>query len=206
MDKTQGHWNHVYKTKQPDQVSWYAPHLNRSLDLIQAAVSDMDSRIIDVGTGESTLLDDLLAIGYRKVSALDLSEVALSTIKQRLKEHQSVVSWYVGDVTKMPLPEAEFDVWHDRAVFHFLTSPSDRQAYVSQVLRSVKAGGHVIVATFGPTGPLSCSGLDTVRYSADDLHAQFGPRFHLTNHSTEEHATPWGTVQQFTYCYCRVAD
>jgi len=205
MEKTHDHWNNVYKTKQPDQVSWYAPHLSRSLDLIRTGATDMNSSIIDVGTGESTLVDDLLASGYHNVSALDLSEVALASIKQRLKAHQTV-SWYVGDITAITLPEAEFDVWHDRAVFHFLTNAADRQAYVSQVLRSVKAGGHVIVATFGPSGPLSCSGLETVRYDADQLHAQFGPRFHLTNHATENHATPWGAVQQFTYCYCRVAE
>lgn len=205
MEKTQDHWNHVYKSKQPDQVSWYAPHLSRSLDLIRTAAKDMSSSIIDVGTGESTLVDDLLASGYYNVSALDLSEVALASIKQRLKASQTV-SWYVGDITAITLPEAEFDVWHDRAVFHFLTDVADRQAYVSQVLRAVKAGGHVIVATFGPSGPLSCSGLETVRYNADELHAQFGAKFHLANHATENHSTPWGTVQQFTYCYCRVAD
>jgi len=204
MENAQQYWDRIYQTKQPDQVSWYAAHLNRSLGLITAAAPDTNARVIDVGAGESTLVDDLLERGYSAVSVLDLSEAALAVTKARLHSRAAQVTWYVGDVTRTALPEGAFDVWHDRAVFHFLVDPADRAAYVAQVMRSVKPGGHVIVATFGPAGPLSCSGLDTVRYSADELHGQFGTQFRLLDHSTEEHVTPWGAMQQFTYCYCRV--
>lgn len=205
METSQQHWEHVYRTKQPDQVSWYAEHLNRSLELIVAAATGPQCRIIDVGGGESTLVDDLLDAGYRHVSVLDLSDTALAVTRDRLGQRQHDVTWHTGNVTTVALPESHFDVWHDRAVFHFLTDPADRAAYVAQVRRAVKPGGHVIVATFGPAGPLQCSGLDTVRYSADELHGQFGSQFQLLRHTTEDHITPWGAQQQFTYCYCRVA-
>lgn len=205
MDNTQEHWNHIYQTKQPDQVSWYAPHLDRSLALITKAAPEQSANIIDVGAGESTLVDDLLDKGYTNVSVLDLSEAALSVAKNRLGQRKDLVRWYVGDVTATPLPERYFDVWHDRAVFHFLTEPAQRAAYVSQVMKSVKRGGYVIVATFGPNGPLSCSGLDIVRYSPTELHQQFGDQFQMVGHDQENHVTPFGTVQQFVYCYCRLA-
>lgn len=205
METAQHHWNRVYSTRQPDQVSWYAEHLSRSLEFISAAAPDLGARIIDVGAGESTLVDDLLDAGYRNISLLDLSDAALAATRNRLQERQHGLACHVGDVTTLDLSEAHFDVWHDRAVFHFLTDPADRAAYVAQVRRAVKPGGHVIVATFGPAGPLSCSGLDTVRYSADELHGQFGPQFQLLRHELEDHVTPWGTQQQFTYCYCRIA-
>lgn len=204
METSHQHWERVYRTRQPDQVSWYAAHLNQSLELISAAAPSTKCSIIDVGGGESTLVDDLLHVGYLDVNVLDLSDTALSVTKARLQQRQHEVTWLVGDVTTVDLPEAHFDVWHDRAVFHFLTSQADRDAYVAQVRRCVKPGGYVIVATFGPAGPLSCSGLDTVRYSADELHSQFGSHFHLLKHTTEDHVTPWGSNQQFTYCYCRM--
>lgn len=206
METSQQHWERVYRTKQPDQVSWYAAHLNQSLELISAAAPSTKCSIIDVGGGESTLVDDLLHVGYLDVNVLDLSDTALSVTKERLQQRQHEVTWLVGDVTTVELPKAHFDVWHDRAVFHFLTNPADRASYVAQVRRSVKPGGYVIVATFGPAGPLSCSGLDIVRYSADELHSQFGSHFHLLKHATEDHVTPWGSNQQFTYCYCRMED
>ena len=170
MDARQ-HWERVYRTKQPTEVSWYAPHLDVSLRIIEEAAPARASRIIDVGGGEATLVDDLLERGYRDVSVLDVSATALDVAKARLGESADDVDWLCGDVTAFPFTRHQYDVWHDRAVFHFLTDQRDRAAYVRQVVHAVKPGGHVIVATFGPEGPTKCSGLDVVRYDPDALHA-----------------------------------
>ena len=177
--QTRAHWEHVYRTKAPDAVSWYAPHLDTSLKLIERAAPDRQAAIIDVGSGESTLADDLVAQGYRDLTVLDISQTAIDVARHRLGEATRFVNWHCADVTTALLPEAHFDVWHDRAVFHFLTEPQQRLAYVRQVFRSVKPGGHVIVSTFGPEGPEKCSGLDVVRYDAEALHQQFGKSFKL---------------------------
>jgi SAM-dependent methyltransferase len=206
MADAQSHWETVYKTKQPNEVSWYRPHLEMSLELVVKAAPNLDAHIIDVGAGESTLVDDLLLKGYRHLYALDLSSTAFDVTKARLGADAQRVTWLVGDVRTVPLDQHRFDVWHDRAVFHFLTSAEDRAAYVRQVAHAVKPGGHVIVATFGPEGPSRCSGLETVRYHPESLHAQFGPTFHLVEHRSELHQTPMGTTQQFTYCFCMVSE
>lgn len=205
MDSRQ-HWEQVYRTKRPTEVSWYAPHLETSLRLIEVAAPDRDAAIIDVGGGEATLIDDLLDRGYRHVSILDVSATALDVARDRLGERAAGVEWLSGDVLTFPIPRHKYDVWHDRAVFHFLTDPDHRAAYVRQVARAVKPGGHVIVATFGPEGPTKCSGLDVVRYGPDALHDEFGPAFRLMRHETELHRTPAGAIQQFTYCYCKTSD
>ena len=199
------HWDRVYRTKRPTEVSWYRPHLDISLQLIGEAVANRDANIIDVGAGESTLVDDLLARGYRNLYALDLSETALDVAKARLGANASRVNWLRGDVRTFPFLSEQYDLWHDRAVFHFLTDPVDRAAYVRQVARTVKSGGHVIVATFGPEGPTQCSGLEVMRYGPEALHDEFGSNFRLVKHRSELHQTPTGTTQQFTYCYCRVS-
>jgi SAM-dependent methyltransferase len=204
MTDVRSHWEKVYQTKRPDEVSWYRPHLNVSLALIADATQSRDAHVIDVGGGESTLVDDLVAHGYRHVSVLDVSRTALEVAQTRLGRAADVVEWLCGDVTTLPLPQHRYDVWHDRAVFHFLTGAADRMAYVNQVAHAVKPGGHVIVATFGPDGPTKCSGLDVVRYDADALHDEFGAKFRLVQHLSEQHRTPTGNVQQFTYCYCKV--
>jgi ubiquinone/menaquinone biosynthesis C-methylase UbiE len=197
------HWEKVYTTKATDTVSWFQPHADLSLDLIKATGVSHDAAIIDVGGGASTLVDDLLANGYTDLSVLDLSAAALTAAQMRLGLQASKVQWIEADVTKVNLPDYRFDVWHDRAVFHFLTSAEDRAAYVQTVFRAVKPGGHVIVATFAEDGPNQCSGLPVVRYRADELHAEFGEAFALLSHRKEAHHTPSGTVQQFVYCYCR---
>jgi len=199
------HWEKVYKTKQATEVSWYRPHLDVSLELIEEAVTNREADIIDVGGGESTLADDLLASGYRNVHVLDLSSTALEVAKARLGPDASKVNWLCGDVRTFTFGPHQYDVWHDRAVFHFLTDANDRVDYVRQVAHTVKPGGHVIVATFGPEGPTKCSGLDVVRYDADALHGEFGSAFRLVKHRTELHQTPIGSTQQFTYCYCKVS-
>lgn len=199
------HWEKVYRTKRPNEVSWYRPHLDVSLGLIAEAAPQLDARIIDVGGGESTLVDDLLARGYRELSVLDVSLTALEVAKARLGERATEVHWLHGDVTTFGFARHRYDVWHDRAVFHFLTDPKDRAAYVRQVAHALKTGGHIIVATFGPEGPVKCSGLDVVRYDPKALHDEFGSSFRLLKHLTELHYTPAGVVQQFTYCYCNIA-
>jgi 2-polyprenyl-3-methyl-5-hydroxy-6-metoxy-1,4-benzoquinol methylase len=201
---TKAHWETVYKSKAEDEVSWYRPHLEVSLKLIEGATSNSGSAVIDVGGGEATLVDDLVARGYSDVTVLDISQAAIEVAKARLGSSAASAHWITGDITTVELEAARYDVWHDRAVFHFLTSADDRAAYVRQVARSVRLGGHVIVATFGLEGPEKCSGLDVVRYDAENLHGEFGPKFRLLESVTEVHETPWGTPQQFMYCFCRV--
>lgn len=198
------HWERVYETKATDSVSWFQEHAGRSLQLIQSSGVELSAPIIDVGGGASTLIDDLLADGYSNLTVLDLSSAALSAAQKRLGPERSArVQWLTADITEVELPVHAFEVWHDRAVFHFLTSEQERQKYVQAVLRAVKPGGHVIVATFAENGPIQCSGLPVFRYSAHGLHAEFGESFSLVQHEHEAHSTPFGTVQQFVYCYCR---
>ncbi len=198
------HWEKIYATKAPDAVSWYRAHLETSLALIERAAGAHSASIVDVGGGESTLVDDLLARGYQNITVLDISETAIDATKKRLGTAAEYVSWLVGDITKIRLAPNTYDVWHDRAVFHFLITPEQRAAYVRQVASAVRPGGHIIVSTFGPEGPTKCSGLDVVRYDEESLHKQFGVRFRLEESSKELHQTPFGTTQQFLYCYCRV--
>ncbi|OGS91438.1 MAG: methyltransferase [Gallionellales bacterium GWA2_60_18] len=197
------HWENVYATKATDAVSWFQPHAELSLDLIKATGAGRDAGIIDVGGGASTLVDDLLAEGYSDLTVLDLSAAALEAARTRLGARENRVRWIEGDITEVELPDNRYDIWHDRAVFHFLTAPEQREAYVRTVFRAVKPGGHVIVATFAEDGPLQCSGLPVMRYRADELHDEFGEAFTLLEHRKEAHHTPSGMVQQFVYCYCR---
>lgn len=197
------HWEQVYTTKATTGVSWFQEHARQSIQLIRETGVAKDAGVIDVGAGASTLVDDLLSEGYSNISVLDLSEAALSTAKARLGEGARDVAWLVGDITQAELPQCAYDVWHDRAVFHFLTTREERADYVRAVLRAVKPGGHVIVATFAEDGPEKCSGLPVMRYSPDGLHAEFGVPFTLLKQEREEHHTPLGTVQKFIYCLCR---
>jgi SAM-dependent methyltransferase len=201
----EAHWDRVYGTKAADALSWYRPHLEVSLALIERASGGRSASIIDVGAGESTLVDDLVAGGYRNTIVLDISQIALDATKKRLGREAEHVHWMRGDVTQISLPRHSIDVWHDRAVFHFLTAPEHRAGYVQGVLHAVRPGGYVIVAAFGPDGPEKCSGLDVVRYDAQTLHGEFGGGFYLVERSNELHRTPWGAFQHFVYCYCRVA-
>lgn len=199
----QEHWERVYGTKAPDQVSWFRPHLETSLSLIERAiVGDLCASIVDVGGGASTLVDDLLDRGYDNITVLDISQGALEAAKKRLCRRAETVQWIPADVTQATFPPHSFDLWHDRAVFHFLTKAEHRTAYVRNVASAVRPGGHVIVSTFGPDGPMKCSGLEVVRYDAGALHEQFGASFRLIDSRTEIHETPFGTTQQFVYCYC----
>lgn len=193
------HWQSVYAKNAPDAVSWYASHLALSLDFIRRAASH-EARVIDIGGGHSTLVDDLLQEQYSNLTVFDISEAALDCSQRRLGPAARRIQWLVGDVLSCPLPGSHFDVWHDRAVFHFLTQTEQRTAYVSQLSHALKPGGHVVMATFGPDGPMKCSGLATCRYDADSLAQALGLGFHLVESAIDLHQTPFGTQQQFLYC------
>lgn len=203
MTDKQQHWETVYRTKAPDAVSWYRPHLDTSLALIERAAPDRNTAVLDVGGGASTLVDDLLARGYRDLSVLDISAAALNVARERLGEAADKVTWLAADLLDTPLPQARYDLWHDRAVFHFLTEAEQRAHYLRQLTRALKPGGHAVLATFGPQGPLKCSGLDTVRYDAGELARVLGDGFTLLDSTLEFHATPFGTTQQFLYALFR---
>jgi 2-polyprenyl-3-methyl-5-hydroxy-6-metoxy-1,4-benzoquinol methylase len=198
------HWENIYQRIPAEAVSWYRPHLETSLELIERVAGGLGTSIIDVGGGESTLVDDLVARGYEHVTVLDISETAIEASKKRLGAAATRVRWMAADVTLAEFERGAYDVWHDRAVFHFLTEQEQRVAYVQQVARAVKPGGYVIVSTFGPEGPTKCSGLDVVRYDAEELHGRFGAHFRPVESREEIHTTPTGKLQQFLYCLCRV--
>jgi 2-polyprenyl-3-methyl-5-hydroxy-6-metoxy-1,4-benzoquinol methylase len=198
------HWQKVYETKKPTEVSWYQPAARVSLSLIRRVAPDRSAAIIDVGGGASTLVDGLLADGYSSVTVLDVSSAALTEATERLGGDAARVTWLEANVLDAALPASAYDVWHDRAVFHFLTEAGDRGRYVEQVRRSVRLGGYVMVATFASDGPTKCSGLEVARYAPEELHGEFGPDFQLVDSAREEHHTPSGVVQPFIYCLCRV--
>jgi SAM-dependent methyltransferase len=202
---SQSHWDHVYQTNSPGETSWYQPHLQTSLDWISHANPDRSASILDVGGGESTLADDLLALGYRDLTVLDISAAALKKSQTRLGDAAQQIKWLVAGISEAALVPRSYDIWHDRAFFHFLTSPDQRRACVRQLTSSLKPGGHAIIATFGPDGPEKCSGLPTNRYDADSLHRELGPEFELSLSALIDHQTPFGTTQQFLYCDFRLS-
>lgn len=201
---SQNHWERIYRTKDPTQVSWYQPEPRLSLNLIRRVAPDLDAPIIDVGGGASTLVDHLLDAGYRDVTVLDLAASALAIAQQRLGNRVGQVTWIAGNALDAALPWSHYAVWHDRAMFHFLTDRRDRVHYVDQTRYAVRQNGHVIVASFSPEGPPKCSGLDVARYSPEAMHAEFGAGFRLLDSVREDHRTPAGITQAFVYCLCRV--
>jgi 2-polyprenyl-3-methyl-5-hydroxy-6-metoxy-1,4-benzoquinol methylase len=202
------HWNKVYHDKKVTEVSWFQEHAETSLRLIRQHVTDQNAQIIDVGAGASTLVDDLIAAGYKNIDMLDISEDALAITRKRISNQnitsRTKLNWLIGDILKTDLSKQYYDVWHDRAVFHFLTNAEDRNRYIQQVLHALKPGGKIFISTFGPDGPLQCSGLPIVRYSHDSLHNTFGQSFKLLEHGEDSHQTPSGTIQKFIYCYCKL--
>jgi SAM-dependent methyltransferase len=193
------HWEKVWDTHPPTDVSWYAPHLAESLRLIRE-VAAPSAGIIDVGGGASTLVDDLIAAGFTRVTVLDISESALSIARARLGARAASITWLHADITSVTLPEAAYDLWHDRAVFHFLTEQGDRDAYVAALERSLKPGGRVVIGTFGLHGPPRCSGFDVVRYDASSIQRALGSHFSLSASCEQTHVTPDGKPQHFTIC------
>jgi SAM-dependent methyltransferase len=202
MDSAE-HWQSVYDRKAADEVSWFQDAPVLSLALIQKAVPNHSARILDVGSGASLLTDALLNAGYTNISVLDLAAAALDKTRTRLGISANAVTWLVGDVLKIEVARESADLWHDRAVFHFLTQPEDRVQYVQQVRRALGLGGYAVIATFAEDGPLRCSGLETARYSAEQLQAEFAHGFVLEESHRESHVTPGGGVQAFTYCLFR---
>lgn len=203
MIATKTHWENVYSVKAPTEVSWYREHLDNSLKMILQTNVERHGEIIDVGGGTSTLVDDLLDNGFSNLTVLDISGKAIERSRQRLGRGAEKVEWIEADITEADLPENYYDIWHDRAVFHFLTDVADRKRYIEIARRSLKVGGHIVVASFGLSGPKKCSGLDVVRYSPGLLHSEFGNSFELVNSLRETHHTPVETTQEFIYCYCR---
>jgi ubiquinone/menaquinone biosynthesis C-methylase UbiE len=193
------HWNAVYTRREPGQLSWFQPHLVTSLRLIDAENLSNSAAIIDVGGGASTLVDDLLDRGFFNPTVLDLSSAALEVSKQRLGERASKASWIAGSVLEAVPKDANYDLWHDRAVFHFLTQKGERERYVKEATRAIRPGGALIVGTFALDGPERCSGLEVVRYDAETLQAEFGASFRWMGSALEKHSTPSGTTQSFIY-------
>ncbi|CCE02493.1 class I SAM-dependent methyltransferase [Bradyrhizobium sp. STM 3809] len=202
MSDRSTHWQTVYTTKAETEVSWYQDEPAMSLRLIRDAGAGASSRIIDIGGGASRLVDALLTAGYGALTVLDISEAALAAARARLGAAAATVDWIAADVTRWT-PQASYDVWHDRAAFHFLTDANDRAAYVARLRAAVAPGGAVIIGTFALDGPEKCSGLPVVRYDAESLAATLGPDFGLQDSCTEAHRTPWGSVQQFQFCRFR---
>lgn len=198
---TSAHWDAVWGDRDPDLVTWFQADPKRSLDLI-TRISDPNDPVVDVGGGASRLVDRLLDLGYTDVTVVDLAAAALAASRTRLGSRAEQVTWLVADARELRLgrPVA---VWHDRAVFHFLVDSADRGAYVERVHEALVPGGHVVIATFGPDGPETCSGLPTCRYDAAGLTAAFGGRFELVEDSLEIHVSPSGVSQQFVYVLLR---
>jgi 2-polyprenyl-3-methyl-5-hydroxy-6-metoxy-1,4-benzoquinol methylase len=198
----QAHWQRVYKEKGENQVSWFQERPTISLELIEAAGLDRSSAIIEIGGGASRLVDVLGETGYRDLTVLDVSESAVSIAKMRLGERAAMVKWIVADVTQWQ-PTRSYDLWHDRAAFHFLTDESGRTAYIDRLTKAVRPGGHAIIGTFALDGPERCSGLPVVRYDATQLSAMLTPAFALVDMRRDDHKTPWGAIQHFQFSVFR---
>ena len=198
---TRAHWDRKYLETDEQELSWHQPEPSLSLELIESLRPE-GGRLIDIGGGTSRLVDRLLVMGRWQVTMLDISPAALNVAQHRLGTQPDRVNWVVADVTAAAeLPEV--DVWHDRAVFHFLTHPADRYRYVSLAERSLPPGAHLVIATFAPTGPTRCSGLPVSRYDAASLIAAFRGGFELQGSRPESHRTPAGAQQDFVYAVLR---
>ena len=197
------HWQDSYRGKPVDRVSWYRPHLEQSLALLRQAGLHPGTRVIDVGGGASTLVDDLMAAGVRDITVLDLSSAALSIARERLGDAAAHVHWLVGDVLTVEWPPARFDAWHDRAVSHFLGDAELSGPYARQAAHAIASGGHAIIGGFAPEGPERCSGLPVMRRSAADIARLLGPAFTLVASRAERHVTPAGATQDFEYAMLR---
>ena len=198
MFDRKSHWEQVYREKSPLEVSWYQQEPSLSLELIARSGTAHDEAIIDVGGGASVLVDRLHAQGYSRLAVLDISAAALAHAKQRLGKDAAMIEWFDSDITAFAAPHL-FSLWHDRAVFHFLNDPGDRQRYVKALKGTLRPGGQVILAAFAIGGPDKCSGLPIVQYDADKLLGELGEGFALLEQRSENHLTPAGKVQQFNY-------
>lgn len=196
------HWETVYTTKAENEVSWFQENPGPSLELIDLARPSPETAIVDIGGGASRLVDSLIARGFKHVTVLDISQAALDAATTRLGERASEVEWVVADVTRWS-PARTFDIWHDRAAFHFLVDPADRSAYVARLHQAIRPGGHVIIGTFAIDGPEKCSGLPVNRYDAASLAKELGEGFELVDSRRQDHSTPWNSTQRFQFCIFR---
>ncbi len=192
------HWESVYSSKNFDAVSWYQPQATQSLSLINASQIELSSAIIDVGGGASKLTDDLLSLGYNDLTVLDVSASALSCLKERLGNKAENVNWIVEDITQFQ-PTKKYKLWHDRAVFHFLTEQTDRTQYINHLKQALDNKGNLIISAFAINGPQKCSGLPIVQYNEDKMQATLGSSFQLIESRQETHITPWQSEQAFNY-------
>jgi SAM-dependent methyltransferase len=200
------HWEKVYSSKASQELGWYAPRLQTSLAWITDLGLSPDAQIIDAGGGASTLVDDLLEAGYRMITVVDISEQSLSSAKARLGSKAEQVKWLIGDITSINLPGHQYDLWHDRASFHFLTELHQQRKYRDKILQALKPGGHLIIGTFAPEAPPKCSGLPVQRYTQDQLGNTLGEEFELLRHKKEQHFTPGGLKQTYLYCHFQKTD
>ncbi|MCL4865432.1 MAG: class I SAM-dependent methyltransferase [Gemmatimonadales bacterium] len=197
------HWETVYRTKRPSEVSWYQAEATLSLRLIREVAPGQDAAILDVGGGASVLTGQLALAGYSNLTVLDLSGAAIAAARSALGVRAAGIRWIESDILAVALPAASVDLWHDRAVFHFLTDPVEQAIYVRRARQAVRHGGHLLVATFAEDGPTRCSGLDVRRYSAQELRDAFADGFAPVRAGHQEHGTPSGTIQAFTWCLFR---
>jgi len=197
MDRKK-HWENIYNTKELDSVSWYQPTPQTSLDLIEGTGIDKNASIIDIGGGDSFLVDHLLKAGYTNVTVLDISEKAIERAKQRLSDKASFVDWIVSDITEFQ-PEEQYDVWHDRAAFHFLTSMADVDQYKKVLSSATKQGSSVVIGTFSDSGPLKCSGIEIKQYSESEFLKTFNDILNLQKLVNVDHPTPFDTIQNFNF-------
>ena len=193
------HWERIYQKHSPTEVGWYQSYPERSLKLIYNTGADTDSSIIDVGGGTSTLAKHLLEKGYEKLAVLDISGNSIERAKSQLDEKSREINWIEADVTKYSFTE-QYDIWHDRAVFHFLTKAEDRKGYINSFNQALKLNGHLIIATFSLDAPPKCSGLSVVRYSSETLQSELGDNFILEEAVVEDHVTPSWVKQNFIFC------
>ena len=200
------HWEVVYSTRQAEDVGWYKPKLETSFSWIEALGLDPKEPIIDVGGGASTLVDDLLEAGHQSITVLDISEAAIKAVQDRLGAVGERVRWLNGDITMIDLPSHRYGLWHDRAVFHFLTEPEQQKSYRDNLLAALKPGGHLIIGTFAPEAPPKCSGLPIQRYTHEELSNVLGGEFELQRDDQEVHVTPGGVEQMYLYCHFRRKD
>ena len=198
MENRKSHWEQVYSSKSDTEVSWFQETPGPSLDLLKVVGAQHHEAIIDVGGGASKLVDNLVAAGFDDVTVLDISAAALASSQRRLGAGASSVDWIVADITQWK-PDREYDIWHDRAVFHFLTDLSEQQAYVDCLIGGLAIGGRAIIGTFAPDGPEKCSGLPVARHDIRSLSALLGGRFEVLDSRRHAHETPWGSVQNFQY-------
>lgn len=198
MKHLKSHWEHIYSNKEFEETSWFQEKPETSINIIESLGMSRNASVIDIGGGDSHLVDHLLELGYKNLSVLDISEKAILKAKDRLGEAADEVNWMITDITEADL-NTELDIWHDRAAFHFLTEDDDIENYISKLKRSIKSGGYFILGTFSENGPDKCSGIEIKKYSSEDMQRLFEKDFEIVRLENLDHKTPWDAIQNFTF-------